>query len=150
MIVLALGTNLGDREWNLERAKALLAESLRCDMVCSDILETDAVGFEGPAFLNQAVAFESGTGPEELLDICQRIECEMGRKPHSATYDEAGRRLYEDRIIDIDILLYNEEEINTERLTVPHPQIREREYARELLKSLEINKTKRYDTGRSF
>ena len=45
MIYLVLGSNLGDREWNLEQAKALLAEALKVDMICSQVLETDAVGF---------------------------------------------------------------------------------------------------------
>ena len=52
MIYLVLGSNLGDREWNLEQAKALLAEALKVDMLCSQVLETEAIGFDGAAFLN--------------------------------------------------------------------------------------------------
>ena len=69
MIYLVLGSNLGDREWNLEQAKALLAEALKVDMLCSQVLETEAIGFDGAAFLNQAVCFDCAIEPEALLDI---------------------------------------------------------------------------------
>ena len=133
MICLLLGSNLGDREWNLEQAKAMLAEELKVDMLCSDVMETDAVGFDGPAFLNQAVCFESDIAPEALLDLCQEIEVALGRPRHAAEYDAAGRRIYRDRTIDIDILTFNDKEINTARLTVPHPQINERPFVKVLL-----------------
>ena len=87
MIYLVLGSNLGDREWYLEQAKALLAEALKVDMLCSQVLETEAVGFDGPAFLNQAVCFESDIAPEALLDLCQAIETQLGRPRHAAEYD---------------------------------------------------------------
>ena len=138
MIYLVLGSNLGDRAWNLEQAKALLAEALRTDMLCSEILETEAVGFEGPAFLNQAVGFESDIAPEALLDLCQEIEVKLGRPAHEAEYDAAGRRIFHDRTIDIDILLFNGQEIHTDRLDIPHPQLWERPYVKELLNDITI------------
>ena len=138
MIILGLGTNLGDREWNLEQARALLGEALHCDMLCSQILETEAVGFDGPAFLNQAVGFQADVEPLELLDICQDIERQMGRPAHKAQFDPEGRRIYECRTIDIDILIFNGLNINSERLTVPHPQIVERPFVKELLNDLTI------------
>ena len=138
MIILGLGTNLGDREWNLDQARALLGEALHCDMLCSQILETEAVGFDGPAFLNQAVGFQADIEPLELLDICQDIERQMGRPAHKAQFDPEGRRIYESRTIDIDILIFNGLNINSERLTVPHPQIVERPFVKELLNDLTI------------
>ena len=138
MIYLVLGSNLGDRAWNLEQAKALLAEALRTDMLCSEILETEAVGFEGPAFLNQAVGFESDIAPEALLDLCQEIEVKLGRPAHEAEYDAAGRRIFHDRTIDIDILRYNDREIHTDRLDIPHPQVWERPYVKEFLNDFTI------------
>ena len=136
MIYLVLGSNLGDREWNLEQAKALLAGAMKVDMLCSQVLETEALGFEGPAFLNQAVCFESDISPEALLDLCQDIEVQLGRARHEVEYDAAGRRLFSNRTIDVDILLYNSQEICTDRLTVPHPQLWERPYVRLLLNDL--------------
>ena len=138
MIYLALGSNLGDREWNLEQAKALLADALKVDMLCSQVLETEALGFDGPPFLNQAVCFESDIAPEALLDLCQAVEEQLGRPRHEAAYDAAGHRIYHDRTIDIDILLYNDLEIHTARLVVPHPQVEERPYVKELLNDITI------------
>ena len=138
MIYLVLGSNLGDREWNLEQAKALLAEKLHADMLCSEILETEALGFEGAPFLNQAVCFESDIAPEALLDLCQDIEVQLGRPRHAPEYDAAGRRIFHDRTIDIDILKYNDTEIHTDRLIVPHPQLWERPSVKELLNDIPI------------
>ena len=138
MIYLALGSNLGDREWNLEQAKALLAEALHVDMLCSQVLETEALGFDGPTFLNQAVCFESDIAPEALLDLCQVIEVRLGRPRHKAEYDAEGRRVFHDRTIDIDILRYNDREIHTDRLDIPHPQVWERPYVQELLNDITI------------
>ena len=138
MIYLVLGSNLGDREWNLEQALALLAEGLKVDMLCSRVLETEAVGFDGPAFLNQAVCFDSNIEPEALLDLCQDIEVRLGRPRHEAEYDAQGRRVFHDRTIDIDILRYDDREIHTERLTIPHPQLWERPYVQELLNDITI------------
>lgn len=138
MIYLVLGSNLGDREWNLEQAKALLAEALKVDMLCSQVLETDAVGFNGPAFLNQALCFESDISPEALLDLCQSIEEKLGRPRHQAKYDAEGRRIFHDRTMDIDILTFNGQEIHTDRLDIPHPQLWERPYVQELLNDITI------------
>ena len=138
MICLLLGSNLGDREWNLERAKAMLAGELKVDMLCSDVMETEAVGFDGPAFLNQAVCFESDVPPETLLDICQEIEVALGRPRHTAEFDASGRRIYRNRTIDIDILTYNGEDIRTDRLVIPHPQVKERPFVQELLNDITL------------
>ena len=138
MIYLALGSNLGDREWNLEQALALLAEALKVDMLCSRVLETEAVGFDGAPFLNQAVCFESDIAPEALLDLCQDIEVRLGRPRHVPEYDAAGQRIFHDRTMDIDILKYNDLEIHTDRLVIPHPQIWERPYVQELLNEITI------------
>lgn len=136
MIYLILGTNLGDREWNLDRARAMVAQTFHCDLLCSDILETEAVGFDGPPFLNQVIAFQGDMNPEALLDSCQEIERQMGRPPHKEEYDREGRRIYHNRIIDIDILMFNDMTVKTERLEIPHPQLWERKYVKEVLKSI--------------
>ena len=138
MIYLALGSNLGDREWNLEQALALLAERLRVDMLCSQVIETEAVGFDGQPFLNQAVAFESDIEPEALLDLCQEVERALGRPEHGVERDAQGRRIYHDRTIDIDILMFNGREIHTDRLDIPHPQVWERPYVKEILNDITI------------
>lgn len=136
MIYLLLGTNMGDRQWNLKQAKALLSEALRCDLVCSDIMETEAVGFSGGDFLNQIVAFEKDIRPLDLLDLCQNTEISLGRPRHEAVYDKEGKRIYSDRIIDIDILMFNDLQLESERLTLPHPQVEERPFVKEILKTM--------------
>ena len=138
MIYLVLGSNLGDREWNLEQAKALLAEALKVDMLCSQVLETEAIGFDGAAFLNQAVCFDCAIEPVALLDICQDIEVRLGRPRHQPEYDAQGRRIFHDRTIDIDIVLFDDRQIHTDRLTIPHPQLWERPYVKELLNDITI------------
>ncbi|MBR0223744.1 MAG: 2-amino-4-hydroxy-6-hydroxymethyldihydropteridine diphosphokinase [Bacteroidales bacterium] len=138
MIYLVLGSNLGDREWNLEQAKALLAEALKVDMLCSQVLETEAIGFDGAAFLNQAVCFDCAIEPEALLDICQDIEVRLGRPRHQPEYDAQGRRIFHDRTIDIDIVLFDDRQIHTDRLDIPHPQLWERPYVQELLNDITI------------
>lgn len=138
MVYLGLGTNLGDRRANLSRARELLEDGLEVQLIASDELETEAIGFEGGDFINQVVAFErpDGLEPECLLDICQRIEIEMGREPHCPRYKEDGTRLYEDRIIDIDILIFDDVNICTERLIIPHPQVQNRFFVTKLLQNV--------------
>lgn len=136
MIFLLLGSNLGDREKNLARAREILAERLQVSLRCSGIMETEAIGFDGADFLNQAVCFEKETDPFDLLGLTQACEAEMGRELHAAEYDRDGKRVYRDRIIDIDILELDDLEIDTERLTLPHPQVRSRPFVKELMKQL--------------
>lgn len=146
MVYLLLGTNLGDKKANLERAIMLLSERLGVDFIKTKQIETEAIGFNGPSFLNQILVFEKSEelSPIELLKICQDIEIEIGRPPHKAEYNEDGSRKYVSRVIDIDILMFDEEEITTETLTLPHPQVYERPFVKELLNTI------KYDTRRSF
>ena len=139
MICLLLGSNVGDREKNLARARELLEQRLGTDLRCSGILRTEAIGFDGAEFLNQAVCLEKEMDPFDLLELTQACEVEMGRRPHSAEYDRDGKRVYRDRTIDIDILEFNDLQIDTERLTLPHPQVWNRPFVKELMKQLETS-----------
>lgn len=133
MIYLLLGTDMGDRRANLGRARELLCKELCVSLHCSPEMETAAIGFEGPDFLNQVVAFDGSFKPYDLLRRCQAIEAAMGRKPHKAEYDAAGRRFYSPRIIDIDILHLNGVCMDAPDLTIPHPQVFTRPFVKELL-----------------
>ena len=134
---LLLGTNLGDRDRNIATALSLLEEALGgpCERI-SPVIETQACGFEGPAFLNCAAVWNTCLSPEELLDVCKTTERRMGRRD-LPEFAPDGSRIYHDRIIDIDILLYGGLEISSPRLTVPHPQIQSRPFVKELLQALE-------------
>ena len=141
MIVLLMGSNLGDREAYLNVACGMLEDALGVELKRTAVMETGAIGFDGPAFLNMAVAFEA---PEELtpirlLNLCQKVEVALGRPRLKAVYDKDGRRVYASRTIDIDILKYDDVVRSTKRLTLPHPQIYSRPFAAALLKEIESN-----------
>ena len=125
---LGIGTNLGDRTANLSRAVALIDEQAGHVLACSSFMETEPWGFASDnAFLNAVVEIDTPHTPHELLHITQEIEREMGRSHKSIN------GLYSDRIIDIDILLYGEENINEPDLTIPHPLMWQRDFVIEPL-----------------
>lgn len=89
----------------------------------SALLETEPWGFESDyAFVNAAVCVETEMSPRKLLKATQRIEREMGRETKSIGGE------YHDRIIDIDILLYGDQQVNEEDLVIPHPLMQERDF----------------------
>ena len=127
-IYLSIGTNLGDRKANIESALKALDNGIGCHYsALSSIVETKSWGFSGADFLNCVVRYRSTIGPLDLLALCKSIEYGMGRR-EKVEYAADGSRIYHDRIIDIDILLYGDERIDTPELTVPHPKMREREF----------------------
>ena len=135
-IYLSIGTNLGDRRANIESALKALDEGIGCHYsAVSSMLESKSWGFDGADFLNCAVLYKSDILPHELLVLCKSIEHDMGRRER-IEYAADGSRIYHDRIIDIDILLYGDEKINTPGLTVPHPKMREREFVMVPLKEI--------------
>jgi 2-amino-4-hydroxy-6-hydroxymethyldihydropteridine diphosphokinase len=120
---LGLGTNLGEKKKNITTATGLLAERVGTILALSPLYETQAWGFASEnAFLNAALAIQTPLSPFRLLDIIEQIEREMGR-----TTKTCG--LYQDRVIDIDILLYEDIILNTSRLTLPHPLMHKRSFA---------------------
>lgn len=136
-LYLSLGSNLGDRQKNIEIAIDLLQKAFgRHFLAMSEVIETKAVGFDGPDFLNCIIVFETAGKPENILLLCKRIEREMGRTD-SPEYDSAGNRIYHDRIIDIDILIYGNVRIDTPYLKIPHPQVESRDYIKDLLLNLQ-------------
>jgi 2-amino-4-hydroxy-6-hydroxymethyldihydropteridine diphosphokinase len=122
---LSLGSNLGERDENLERALALLERELIHVVARSSVYETEPRDVTAqPWFLNIAVACETRLFPLQLLTAALRIEREMGRV----------RRLPRGpRLIDIDILLVGNAVIDAPQLTLPHPRILERRFVLEPL-----------------
>jgi 2-amino-4-hydroxy-6-hydroxymethyldihydropteridine diphosphokinase len=111
-VYLGLGTNLGDRETNLAEARAALLRHGITVYVFSPLYETKPWGvLEQPLFLNAACAAETDHSPHALLDVLKTIEREMGR---------VATVRYGPRIIDLDILLYDDLRISTPRLVIPH------------------------------
>lgn len=127
-VYFSLGTNQGDRQAQIGEALRRLDSAIgRPHEALSSIIETPAWGFEGPDFLNCVVRYRTARRPETLLRICKRIERAMGRR-EVLEYDADGRRIYHDRPIDIDILLYGDEHIDTPDLQIPHPLMRQRDF----------------------
>lgn len=140
---LALGTNLGDKEENLNQA--VLQLSLRAGNVLSvsTYMATQPVGFcSENSFLNTVLILETSLTPLDLLLCTQAIEREMGRTSKS-------EGSYSDCIIDIDILLYDHLYINTPQLKIPHPLMTERDFVLKPL--LELAPTLRHPvSGKLF
>lgn len=128
-VYLSIGTNIGERAANLQQAVRLLMNEKKIEVKrVSSIYETAAVGFTDQAdFLNIAVYVETSLSSEEILNVCQQIENELGR---------VREFRWGPRIIDLDILLYNNENIQTERLIVPHPRMYERAFVLVPLKDI--------------
>ena len=132
-----MGSNQGDRRKNIEDAISLLNVELGTPYKrVSSLLETDPWGFESQdKFMNAAVMYEldlpKGYNPEAeglmILEICKDIERRLGRtgKPQ---YDEKGERIYTSRPIDIDILLFGDNDIDCEELTIPHKLMNQRDF----------------------
>ncbi|MDE3181818.1 MAG: 2-amino-4-hydroxy-6-hydroxymethyldihydropteridine diphosphokinase [Bacteroidota bacterium] len=119
-LFLITGGNIGDRKKNLENAAALIYDRIGTVVKSSKIYETEAWGLtDQPAFYNQVHVVESNFSAKEVLSNILQIEEEMGRK---RTIKNAAR------IIDIDILFFNEEIVNEQNLVIPHPQISNRRF----------------------
>lgn len=127
LIYLGLGTNMGNKRGNLITATAMLAERVGDILALSAIYETEPWGFQSQnSFLNAVIIQITKLSPTELLDTTRLIEIEMGRI-------EKSDGSYHDRIIDIDILMYDDLILQTERLTLPHPLMHKRNFVMEPL-----------------
>ena len=120
MIYIALGANIGDRAGQLSAAIDEMERTGLHVTKQSSVYETAPVGYtEQPSFFNMVVEVESRQSSDELLNTLQQIEQRLGRE-----------RLFKNgpRTIDLDILFYNGEDIQSEHLTVPHPRMQERAF----------------------
>ena len=119
MVYLGLGSNLGERQRNLEEALTRLAAHVAMEQV-SSVYETEPWGYEQqPRFLNAVCAGPTGLTPHGLLREVKAIEEGMGRTP---SFNNAPR------LIDIDILLYDDQVVQTPDLVIPHPRLAERRF----------------------
>ncbi len=118
---LSLGSNQGDRKFNLDQAIALLQKTSGVTVVkISSIYETEPWGgVEQKPFLNLVLELDTKLTPWELLRECKEIEDKLGRKKEIH---------WGPRVIDLDILSYQDFEIQSEELTIPHPYMEQREF----------------------
>jgi 2-amino-4-hydroxy-6-hydroxymethyldihydropteridine diphosphokinase len=130
LVYIALGTNLGQRLENLQNAAAALSPAVVI-LMRSHVYETPPWGFlDQPHFLNQVVQVETNLQPIDLLGYLKSLERQMGREKSIK---------YGPRLIDLDILFYNDLILDTPRLTIPHPRIAERGFVLIPLADLDPN-----------
>ncbi len=131
IVFLSLGSNIGDRVGFIQQATSLLSANEKINIVStSSFYETEPWGMESENwFVNAVIQITTSLEPMQLLDECQRIEAQLGRKRDS----KLG---YSDRNIDIDIIFYDKLIMNNDRLTIPHKHFHKRVFM--LVPMLEI------------
>ena len=118
-VYLGLGSNLGERQYNLDRALEFLSHRLRVEKV-SSVYDTEPIGnTEQPRFLNLVCQIATSLEPIGLLTLVKGVETKMGRLPHTSN---------KPRPIDIDILFYGDQIVETPQLIIPHPRLTERAF----------------------
>ncbi len=132
IVYLSLGSNLGDRVGYIQQATSLLSANSDINIVAtSSFYETEPWHMNTEKwFVNAVIQIMTTLPPEELLKECQRIETFLGREHIS------DKSRYEDRVIDIDIIFYDNKMIKTEKLTIPHQFFHKRAFV--LVPMLEI------------
>ncbi len=136
--LLGIGTNLGERLENLQRAVDILAATQGVSFERSSrVYETDPVGPAQPDFLNIVVAVETDLTARELLGVCAHIEAEL----HRVRLEHWGPRT-----IDVDILNFGDQDLDEPDLVVPHPRMHERAFV--LMPLLELEKDPKLPGGR--
>jgi 2-amino-4-hydroxy-6-hydroxymethyldihydropteridine diphosphokinase len=132
---LGLGSNVGDSEGHLRAALQLLPTEGVQVLAVSSTYVTEPVGeiLDQPDFLNAAVRVRTALGPEPLLDACKAVEAERGRQFDLPRHSP--------RPLDVDLLILDDIELQTDRLTLPHPQVRNRRFVLAPLLELDPNLT---------
>ena len=122
-LYISLGANLGNKEETMHRAIALINERIGSVLRTSSFIETEPWGFQSEnTFLNAACLVETSLTPMQCLKETQKIERLLGRTTKSKNGE------YHDRPIDLDLLLYDNLEMHTPELTLPHPHMQERDF----------------------
>lgn len=131
VVYFSIGSNLGNRKRLVAEAVSLLGERVGGVLRQSSPMETEPWGFSSPnKFINLCVCCETELSPRQVLLVTQQIERDMGRVSKSVDGE------YHDRIIDIDILLYDDLHVDEPDLKIPHPLMRERDFVMKPLKEI--------------
>jgi 2-amino-4-hydroxy-6-hydroxymethyldihydropteridine diphosphokinase len=130
-VYIGIGTNLGDRFKNIDQAINHITQELNPSSIrISTLVESEPWGFDSKElFLNGCLEVQVFTDPFELLKILKNIELKMGRK-------NKGKENYTDRIIDLDILFFDDLQMDTPELTIPHPHLQFRDFVLKPLKEI--------------
>lgn len=147
-VYLGLGSNLGNRQQNIEDAVRLVQERVGQVVRQSSLMESEPWGFEScHNFLNAVILCQTTKTPHEVLTLTQQIERDLGRKKKSTrlTVEKSTRlpvsqklsdRQYADRPIDIDILLYDDLTVDEPDLKIPHPLMHKRDFVMKPLREI--------------
>ncbi|MCF8322378.1 MAG: 2-amino-4-hydroxy-6-hydroxymethyldihydropteridine diphosphokinase, partial [Flavobacterium sp.] len=133
-VVLSLGSNQGNRLKNIENASQLIHQEVGTIIKVSRLYETPSWGFESDAFYNCALLIHTYKNPEEVLNLVLKIENRLGRI-------RSENQGYQSRSIDIDLITFNEEIIDSENLQIPHPFMQDRKFVLLPMQDLELNWT---------
>ena len=128
--VIITGGNIGEMKPRLRQAQQLINKDIGIVLRCSHVYESEPWGFTSEnKFMNQAMVVDTELSPEELLDAVQEIERQLGRDRDAETLRkvQSGER-YSSRVIDIDIIFYDDLVMKSETLTIPHPLMHERDF----------------------
>lgn len=120
---LSLGTNQGNKLENLQKTVNIIASKVGAVLKIASVYKTPSWGYEGQDFLNTCIKVSTYLPPEALMRTLLKIEKELGR------IRQDSNKGYSDRLIDIDILLFDDEIIFSKTLIVPHPRMLERKFA---------------------
>lgn len=130
-VYLALGSNLGDKRKNIARAIQKIGELVGDVVRQSTLIVTEPWGFDSDnEFLNDCVCVSTDLEPRGVLEMTQEIERSLGRT------EKSRGGIYHDRLIDIDILLYDDITVDEPDLKIPHPHMRERDFVMRPLKEI--------------
>lgn len=134
IVFVGIGANLENRMESIRKAIDLLKKRCGFILKTSKIYESDPWGFQSEnSFLNLCLKIETTLSIQNLLDKCNTIEKEIGRK------EKSKNDLYSDRLIDIDILYFNNKIIEERNLIIPHPKIHERRFVLQPLHDIAPN-----------
>ncbi len=139
---LSLGSNIGDREANLLKSIALLQKEAGEIIAISSLYETEPWNMDdSSSFINQVIEVQTKLSADKLMDILLETETKMGRvRPQTpkGALNKTDTK-YESRVIDIDILFYNDAIISSDKLTIPHPLLHQRRFVLEPLAEINPN-----------
>jgi 2-amino-4-hydroxy-6-hydroxymethyldihydropteridine diphosphokinase len=136
---LGLGSNIGDRRAHMQAAVDALAQRGVRVLACSSVYETEPVGsvLDQRDFFNAGLRIDTAHGPDQLLDACKDVERSVGR--------EAGGVRHGPRVVDVDVLILGELVHQSDRLTLPHPEVLSRRFV--LVGLLELDPELELATG---
>jgi deoxyguanosine kinase len=131
-IVLSIGSNQGNRLENIESCIALIHQEVGTVIQVSKLYETPAWGFESDVFYNCALLLHSTSSAQKILNQILKVEKQLGR---IRSHQEG----YQSRIIDVDLIVFNDEIIDSEKLQVPHPLMQNRKFVLMPMQDLKLN-----------